>query len=266
MTVVLPPLADANPEAPEAKSPSSKPAAAFSEEPGTGESFRASIQAFIKVAESNVPAEYSVPRLLSDFGFQKRRMYDVVGVLGSIGCCQKSSADSISWSGLSKIPLALLQMQRDAGADNPAVSLDQILGLQQSVSISRLTIGFFLCFLALREQTLDIKRISLYLSRRSGRNKSTLCKLYQIAHILEAAGVLARTPVPGQLTIVDMFFSPIELMSPQGDTDARNPYAIDSILNRNDLRENLIIQKRRNDFQVEFDRWRPIMNGSSNRK
>jgi hypothetical protein len=43
--------------------------------------------------------------------------------------------------------------------------------------------------------TLDIRQISRYLARQTGRRKSTLCKLYQIAHILEAAAVVIRSDV-----------------------------------------------------------------------
>jgi hypothetical protein len=91
------------------------------------------------------------------------------------------------------------------------------------------------------------------MSRKSGQNQSTLGKLSQIAHILEAAGILARSPVPGYLTIVDQFFTLIELRSHHDEVNARSPSAISSILNRNDRCENFIAQKRRDDFQDEVN-------------
>jgi hypothetical protein len=221
------------------------------------DSFRSSIQAFVRVAESVGPSEYPIASLLGDFGFQKRRMYDVVSVVSAIGCCQKISIDSIFWNGLSKVSSTLLKIQSDLGADLPTTPLDQIIRSENNVSISRLTIGFVLCFLALREPILEIKQISRYLSRRTGRHKSTLCKLYQIAHILEATGIIHRSLVPGQLTMVDRFFTPIELKKLQDEPNSRSPYAIGSILNHSDPRDEIVYQKRKSEFSAESTRQGP---------
>jgi hypothetical protein len=214
------------------------------------DSFRCSIRLFLQSAESSPPACYPIPRLLSEFGFQKRRLYDVLSVLAAVGCCQKVSADSVVWLGLSNVPRTFQAIQIESGADSPIATLDQVVEPQTSVSISKLTVGFVLCFLAMRQQTLDIKHISRYLSRRTARHKSTLCKLYQIAHILEAAGIVAKGTAPGQLAITPKFFCLAELRNPDGP----NPFAIGAILNRRETGEEAIVQRRRNEFQAEFQR------------
>jgi hypothetical protein len=214
------------------------------------ERFRCSIRLFLQSAESLPPASYPIPRLLADFGFQKRRLYDVLSVLAAVGCCQRDSSDSVVWLGLSNVPRTLQAVQIESGADSPIATLDQVVESQTSVSISKLTVGFVLCFLAMRQQTLDIKHISRYLSRRTGRHKSTLCKLYQIAHILGAAGIVVKETVPGQLSITPKFFCLTELRNPEGP----NPFAIGAILNRREAGEEAIVQRRRNEFQAEFER------------
>jgi hypothetical protein len=222
--------------------------------PETVESFRSSIQAFVRLAESNVPADYLVSQVLNDFHFQRRRMYDVVSVFCAIGCCQKVSVDLIRWIGMLKVPLALMKLQRDAGADSPDSTLDAIIGSHTTVSISRLTGTFLLCFLALRMRRLDIKQISRYLSRKAGRYKSILCKLYQIAHILEAARVITRSEIPGQLTIDDKYFAPVDINVVDKFHEGKNPYGIDSILNHIGPAEKQILLKRRTDFCTEFEK------------
>jgi hypothetical protein len=209
-----------------------------------------SIRLFLQSAESSLPASYPIPRLLADFGFQKRRLYDVLSVLAAVGCCQKVSSDSVVWLGLSNVPRTFQTIQIECSADSPIATLDQVVESQTSVSISKLTVGFVLCFLAMRQQTLNIKHISRYLSRRTGRNKSTLCKLYQIAHILEAAGIVAKGTSPGQLLITPKFFCLVDLRLPEGP----NRFAIGAILNKKDPGEEAIIQRRRNEFQAEFQR------------
>jgi hypothetical protein len=216
--------------------------------------FRDRIQAFVRLAESNVPADHSVSQVLSKFSLQKRRMYDMLSVFCVIGCCQKVSIDLIRWIGLSKIPLALMKLQRDAGADSPDSTLDAIISSHTQVSIQPLTVGFLLCFLALRVQTLDIKQISDYLSRENGRHKSTLCKLYQIAHILEAARVITRTKIPGQLTVVDQYFAPVDIQVTERFQQGKNLYGINFILNQIGPAERQILLKRREDFFTRFEK------------
>jgi hypothetical protein len=212
------------------------------------DTFPHSIRAFVHVAESNVPAEYLISRLLTEFHFEKRRLYDVMCVFCVIGCCQKISMDLVRWEGMSRISQTFMTLQRNAGADSPDIALDGIIVPHTTVSISTLTVGFLLCFLALHQRTLDIKQISRYLSRNTGRNKSILCKLYQIAHILEAAGVMTRSDVPGQITIVEKFFALVDLNAAGDAAQPKNPFAIESILNRVRPGEEQILQTRLSDF------------------
>jgi hypothetical protein len=81
--------------------------------------------------------------------------------------------------------------------------------------------------------------------------------LYQIAHILEATGIIHRSLVPGQLTIVDRFFVPIELKKLQEEPNRRSPYAIGSILNHSDPRDEIVYQKRKGEFSAESTRQGP---------
>jgi hypothetical protein len=112
-------------------------------------------------------------------------------------------------------------------------------------------VEFLLCFLSLRKPTLFIKQVSRFLSRKSGRYKSTLCKLYQISHILEAAGILERSNIPGEITIISRFFAPIDINIPE---EGVSPFAINSLLNREKPEEMRILQKCRNDFLAEVEK------------
>jgi hypothetical protein len=100
--------------------------------------------------------------------------------------------------------------------------------------------------LALHIQTLDIRQAARYLARTSGRNKTTRCKLYQIAHILGAAGILTRSGIMGQVTIVDRVYVPIDLNIP----DDKAPFGISSMLNRPHVAHQFL-ESRRLEFQNE---------------
>jgi hypothetical protein len=206
----------------------------------------------MKHVEVNVPAEYSVSNLLVTFHLQKRRMYDVTSIFTIVGSCEKLSVDIIRWIGLSKIPFALRRMQFEAGVDSPDISFDAIIGSCDLVSISSLTVQFLLCFLTLRMTTLDIRNISRYLSRKTGRLKSTLCKLYQIVHILEAADIFSRSESPGQVTIAERFFVPVDISLHSESRRSVSPFSIEAILNHSSLTQERVILARRKEFFAEL--------------
>jgi hypothetical protein len=151
------------------------------------------------------------------------------------------------------IPSTFLRLQKEARADAPDVTLNEIVGCQTDVSIAGLTVAFILCFLALQKSNLDIKYTSRYLSRWSGREKSTLCKLYQIAHILEAAGILKRSTVPREVRLVDRFFTPIEINHSKSGENPRNMYTLESLLVHVRPATEKILEKRMNEFIAELD-------------
>jgi hypothetical protein len=175
-------------------------------------------------------------------------MYDVIGVLSAVGCCRRSSGDGSVWCGLSRVCPTFTKLQRDVRANCPETTLNQIVGCQTDVSISGLSVAFVLCFLGLHQSKLDIKHVSRYLSRESGREKSTLCKLYQIAHILEAAGVLERSAVPREVKMVERFFSAIELDAEE--ERPTNPYRVDALLVHARLTKREVLQRRAREFRA----------------
>jgi hypothetical protein len=106
------------------------------------------------------------------------------------------------------------------------------------------------CFLALHIRTLRIQQISRYLSRKTGRHKLTLCKLYQIAHILEASGIVVLSDAPGNLSIVDHYWAPLELKVPDEGPKLLNPFRIQAVLNRSRPGEERIRLQRRMEFAM----------------
>jgi hypothetical protein len=179
-------------------------------------------------------------------------MHDVTCVLTVIGACEKISSDTVRWVGLSRVPAHLRALQTDARVDIPDTSLDAIIGSCEVISISSLTVRFLLCLLLLRMPTMDIQKVSRYPSRKTKRYKSTLCKAYQIAHILEAASVLKRSAVAGEVTLEGEFFAPVEIAR------ANRGYGIQELLNRADpsRTQSLTLGAKSLSEQYETARWR----------
>jgi hypothetical protein len=62
-------------------------------------------------------------------------------------------------------------------------------------------VGLILSFIAQGKQAMNIKKLAALLSRKNGRFRTTLCKLYQITHILEAVGIMEKSAVTGEVIL-----------------------------------------------------------------
>lgn len=192
-------------------------------EPRTTDSFRNSISNLIQFTEMTPQRSYTMTDLCNQFKFQRRRLYDVVNVFVVLGVCQKTSVDTIVWLGRDNIKNTLALLNENYSEDD----LASFHETDHVIQISNLTKSFALCFLVLKQNTLDIKRCAEILSRRNNRFKTTLCKLYQIAHILEAAGIFSRSSLPGEITFKETFIGSLEQKKPPISLSIR------SLLNHN---------------------------------
>ena len=169
------------------------------------ENFSMLIQNFIKFAESKPSQSYSITSICEKIGFQRRRFYDVINVLEVAGCCKRINVDTITWFGRSNIRLTMQELVRISGA-SMNMSLSKILPSEKVISIAHLTQIYLLTFSALNKKQLDIRATAQYISRENGRFKTTLCKLYQITHILCSADILIKSDVPSIVSIHDEYF------------------------------------------------------------
>ena len=171
------------------------------------EPFRQSIRDFIQFAETSSIEVHLITAICERFGFQRRRFYDVANVLEAAGVCSKKSVDTLTWIGLKNVPFRLHQLWETARQAGSLNKLSSLFKESNSISISKLTESFLTCFFFSKNKSLDIKKIGLLLSQGSGRYKTTLCKLYQISHILESAGIIIKSANPGEVYISSMFFN-----------------------------------------------------------
>ena len=207
------------------------------------ETFRVSIQMLVKAAEEKKITNFAITALTKQFSFQRRRLYDVINVLEAIGVCKKTSVDMISWYGLSCIPNTIKLLQKEKNLDSSPRNLEILFPDDTCISISNLTKAYILCFSTLQSQTLNLKSVANLFSKQNGRFKTTLCKLYQITHVLEAAGIVQKTVVPGEVTICDPYYI---LNSPK--EKELNMLSIDALLNHHIKSSNINDQKKSNIF------------------
>ena len=172
--------------------------AAHSQQQSAG-NFASSIKKFINYVDSQPNSTCSLTNLCKDFNFQRRRFYDVINVFEALNFCKKTGVDEMVWYGRAPFKKFLSQIKNNIIQD-----LDS--NYDQCISISGLTIRFIKFFFQFNTQTINIKDVGNFLSRENGRTNTTTCKLYQIAHILEAASVVEKTVMPGEIKLLDEYY------------------------------------------------------------
>ena len=148
----------------------------------------------------------SVRSICTKLGFKKRRFYDWINVLDAIGCCPKYDLDSFVWLGLDNSVEKIRNIAIQQGVFDESKPLDQIINNSGCISISKVAVDFILCFLALEKQVLNIIDVANYMSRYNKRDRTTRCKLYQAAAILDNIGIISKTSEMSECKLNDKFF------------------------------------------------------------
>lgn len=211
------------------------------------DSFRNAIQKFVSKAEEGGNNIFTISQMSDEFQIQRRRIYDILNVFESIGLCVKTNADTVTWKGCSNIPKTFIQYQKNYMVTIADVPISRIILSTKCISMNQLTTSLILCFLALQTPTLDIKQVAYFLSRENNRFKTTLCKLYQISHILDSIGILKRSEKSGEIELNQAYSIILPVISSNVNL-VEGPFSIDSLLNRPVINIENIIKQRRIDF------------------
>ena len=171
--------------------------------------FKISIKKLVKNAETFGGQKlFCISQVCEEYKIQRRRLYDVINVLESVGCIKKTTVDAFQWAGFSNIPQTINKLLESFGYPNSAFLYSKLFSHNQHISIATLTQYFLICFFVFNRPSLDIKQVAIFLSKENGRYKTTLCKLYQVTHILESAGIIEKSIIPGELSLVPSIFKP----------------------------------------------------------
>ena len=173
----------------------------------THENFSLTIQNFIDYAESRPSQSYSITSICDQFKFQRRRFYDVINVLEITGCCKRINVDTITWFGRQNVRSTLKELVRISQIHSKS-TIASILPKEKIITIAHLTKVYLLIFSFLNQNQLDIRATAQVIAKENGRFKTTLCKLYQITHILCAAKILVKSDVPSIVSMKPEYFVP----------------------------------------------------------
>jgi hypothetical protein len=188
--------------------------------------FSSSIQALVNELDGDANRVHSIPNFCRKFQVKRRRLYDVINVFTAIGCASRQGVDEIIWQGLGHALAHLKQTSARLEIQNLDKPLAELFPPDNCVGLPSLTMSFVLLFGALHMDSLDLRAASCFFSRNTVRYKSTLCKLYQIALILGALGVIERTANVCEVKIKQPFGEELK------ELENVHPLCMDRLLNR----------------------------------
>ena len=168
--------------------------------------FREATLQFIRDCEKQPFGSYDIRSTSERLGFKQRRFYDVVNVFETIGCCPKIDNDSFIWIGFSETKDSIERMCKEKKVFDRHKTLDEIFNYPGCISVQKITEELLLLFIALETRKINIIDVSYYLSRKNDREKTTRCKLYQVAVILELAGIIRKTEKISEFEINEKYF------------------------------------------------------------
>ena len=184
--------------------------------------FGKSINSMIQQCNSMKRSVFDTEELSRVFGINKRRLFDVVGVLNAIGCVQKIGTTQLIWEGLDQYHIKEREFIKKFGVFDSNVPLSKLIFTNEDSSISELTNQLLTLFFALNSRTLNIQDVTKFICKDQCNTKKLLSKMYQITHILNSIGFITRTSVYSEVQLNDKYFITME----------PNPMCIESLLNR----------------------------------
>lgn len=190
------------------------------------------IQELRKSLENEKGLQNSITKLSTRFNIKRRRLYDVINVLISTGCCEKGEFDCIVWLGENKIYQKFAELYKIRQIGNPSMTIDELFPIEICVGVPNLTVNFILCYFALQTQCLDLRIIAALFSRGTQRMKTTLSKLYQISYILCSMGITRRNSQVCEVVLEDYLYEYVLKTNCLVQESPDDPLSIFSLLNR----------------------------------
>ena len=200
--------------------------------------FGQSISSMIEQCSAMKKSVYDTDELSRAFGINKRRLFDVVGVLNALGCVQKIGTSKVVWQGLDKYHTKEREFAQNFGVFDSSVPLSKLIFTNEDSSISELTNQLLTLFFALNCRTLNIQDVTKFICTDPANVKKLLSKMYQITHILNSIGFITRTSAYSEIQLNDKYFITME----------PNPMCIESLLNRHVPSVSNYYSVRRSEF------------------
>jgi hypothetical protein len=186
---------------------------------------RSAIQKIMNDLDNDPNRMHSIPQIYRKHQVKRRPLCDIINVFTAIGCATRSGVDELVWHGRDQIFPELLRARNSLNVQGSQTSLSSMFPIDNSVGLSSLTTSFILMFTAMQVDVLDLRIVSSFFSRSTSRYKTTLCKLYQVALILNVLDITGRTENVCEIRLLPPF---TRLLTNDDD----NPLALRNLLNR----------------------------------
>ena len=183
--------------------------------------------------------QISIEQLVRRKSYDKRRLYDLLNILTTLGICAKLENKEFVWIGTDSVRDVILAMATDLELQCATTDDISVLQVDDNTHLSVIVTKFIQSFLYFGKNTINVQDIAYCMSQKPDRAKRILRRLYLITQILEEVGVVEHTSDRGKYKLV-MDVHPIvkqafrQLMN-------ENKLPVESILSKmNDVHDDYI--------------------------
>jgi hypothetical protein len=208
---------------------------------------RALISRLVDALDRSPSEALTVAEMSRQFGIKLRRLYDIMNVFSAVGCCRKSETSCLFWLGRSQLPQFLTRIRSERQIDSPRTKLAELFVTPSCGGISNLTLNFLLVFSALRIDRVDLRLVANLFARGTARFRPILCKLYQVAFVLSAARITARTSQVCEVMLMAEYID-FEVL-PVANPNADDPVFVEAMLNHRTRVEFQFVYERREEMR-----------------
>ena len=177
----------------------------------------------------------TITYLSNQFSISRRRFYDVINIMESMGACQKVGIDSIHWRGLSNVKATLAKLRQQMDIDNPAKTLDDLFTKEKLIGIGRTNAHLLMLFPALRVRRINLKKAAELLAHGVVKYRTMLGKLFQIAYIVRSVDVVNRTALNCEIELrEDLCDFPVypDVPLDEPEPESEGEMSLSALLNR----------------------------------
>ena len=199
---------------------------------------------FLQLSESNPTRLLNLNWYVTQYGVEKRRLYELFSVLCAIDVCVKNDHEqTYIWKGINHLDQKLLQLGIETELQALTTPLEELFEMKPSPRISEIAINYVKAVIYFMGSPISFRSIAVLMTKNQEKIGQIIRRLYPITTFLAGIDVLCET---GQKTVFTL--NPIynetlaKVLSESHQKIKPQPLSIITLLN--DINYNYIVSVR----------------------
>lgn len=159
------------------------------------------VDQLIEKSEGKPNLPLQINKIATEYGVEKRRLYDLMNVLVACDVCRKTESHVYRWLSINNAQQAVRRISREIEERAIENGINTLFKLPESPAIGVMTAMFIGSFAFFSMTRINIRDISLLMASDARHYKPVLRRLYLVAFLLERVGLLKHVHKVGDYEI-----------------------------------------------------------------